>query len=56
MNAIAASAATHGWQMASTCTSGPMRAMKSIRCAVYSSKPKRPAPSGTSRALCRSVT
>ena len=53
---VAASAATHGWQTATTWPPGPTAARKSIRWATYSSRPKRPSPSGTSRTLCQSVT
>jgi hypothetical protein len=56
ISAVAASAATQGWQMATRCEPGPIAARKSIRCSMYSSSPKRPAASGTSRALCQSVT
>ena len=56
ITAVAASAATQGWQIATTCVPGPMAAVKSTRCCTYSSRPKRPAASGTSRALCQSVT
>ena len=56
ISATAASAATQGWQIATTLAFGPITARKSIRCSVYSSSPKRPADSGTSRTLCQSVT
>ena len=54
--ATAASAATQGWQTAMTFAPGPITARKSMMCPVYSSSPKRPAASGTSRTLCQSVT
>ena len=56
ISATAASAETLGWQIATTCAPGPIAARKSIRWWVYSSRPKRPASSGTSRTLCQSVT
>ena len=44
ISAIAASAATQGWQIATTCAPGPdARAGTRIRCSMYSSSPKRPA-------------
>ena len=55
ISAVAASAATQGWHTATMCTPGPMARRNSITCRVYSSSPKRPLPSGTSRALCQSV-
>ena len=55
ISATAASTATQGWQIAITCDPGPIARRKSITCSTYSSKPKRPAISGTSRALRQSV-
>jgi hypothetical protein len=56
ISAVAASAATQGWQIAIRCAPGPSAARKSHQVLVYSVSPKRPAASGTSRALCQSVT
>jgi hypothetical protein len=55
MSATALSAETQGWQIAIRWLPGPITPRNSIRCSVYSSSPKRPAESGTSRALCQSV-
>ncbi len=56
INATAASAATVGWHTASTWPPGPSAAVNCITCSMYSSSPKRPAASGTSRTLSQSVT
>jgi hypothetical protein len=51
ISAVAASAATQGWQIAIRCAPGPSSVRKCIRCWVYSVNPKRPADSGMSRAF-----
>ena len=55
MIAVAASAATHGWQIATTCAPAPIASTNFMTCSTYSSSPNGPAASGTSRALCQSV-
>jgi len=55
ISATAHSAETQGWQMAIRCAPEPIASRNWMTCAVYSSRPKRPAASGTSRTLCQSV-
>ena len=42
ITAVAASAATHGWQTAITWVSGPRTSSQRMRCSTYESKPKLP--------------
>ena len=42
ITAVAASAATHGWQTAITWVSGPRISSQRMRCSTYESKPKLP--------------
>ena len=51
----ATSAATQGWHTATMCAPGPDLVQEADQWPTYSSKPKRPAVGGTSRALCQSV-
>ena len=55
ISAAAASTGTAGWQTATTCAPGPIARRKPAICATKPSKPKEPALTGTSRALCQSV-
>ena len=55
ISATADKAETQGWQIAIRCAPGPITSRTRITCSVYSSRPKRPAASGTSRTLCQSV-